>query len=56
MQTLEQNGVYWTGLLGLLFHQMCAGLWPACDWSLEIAFVCNVNMCVCAHPESIPGM
>ena len=23
--------------------------WPN-DWLLEIAFVCNVGMCVCVHP------
>ena len=26
-------------------------LWPACAWFFEIAFVHEVNMCVCPHPQ-----
>jgi len=28
-------------------NQACAGLWPVHHWVFEIAFVCDVSMCVC---------
>ena len=44
--------------LNVFLNQLHAGLWLACDWFLEIAFVHNVCMlvcvCVCASaPEAI---
>ena len=33
-------------------NQVRTGLWPACNWFLEIAFVHDVCMCVSA-PEAI---
>ena len=28
-------------------------IWPARTWFLEIAFVCDISMCVCVYPEAI---
>ena len=34
-------------------NQVCASLWPARDWFLEIAFVCDVSMHVCVSAPKL---
>jgi len=41
-----------SNLYVIFLNQVCTGLWPAHDWFLEIAFVCDVCVCV-STPEAI---
>ena len=33
----------------MFLNQVCTGLWLACAWFLEIAFVRDIGMRVCMH-------